>query len=446
MGIKNDQVRNFVLVFLVLLSGLLSYNLWTAGRNIAEEEETPSDQIARSNVSLTTHSMSDTFRPTSVALHGVDNQYSTLLGNTYPLRRWLREEFEHRNLNRVESSEFVNYEDYLNVLQSERWLEFIYTEEQPIGMIEKKFEELPRDTANEFFDRMLINLDDQNTVYLYHTTSESLYTISILEEEDIDIDIFLNRDNIDYVGAFAQILESNIIYLPNEPLEVPNKSYVSNQLSDSNYIESFFPDTSLVDRRSDSEITRYIDLTKEVTFDKNTNTLSYLRQISETSELEATARFTRSFEQVNRFENWSDTFMFSAYDQEEKIVYFQREIDGYPVFSTEGKETISEVGLVESGVTHLKLPLRFIDTPITIKEAPTEELISGAKLITQLNAATTTDTFAQIDDITIGYSWDESEEESQVIYFNPEWFISMEGTWMTIDEFLELHGEVTYGL
>ncbi len=446
MGVKNDQVRNFVLAFLVLLSGILSYNLWTAGRNVAEEEEAPSDQIARSNVALTTHSMSDTFRPTSVALHGIDNQYSTLLGNTYPLRRWLREEFEHRNLNQIENIETVNDEDYLNVLQSERWLEFIYTEEQPIGMIEQKFDELSREAANEFFDRMLINMDDRSTVYLYHTATETLYTVSMLEEEDMDIEPFLNKENIDYVGAFTQVLEDNIVYLSNESLEVPTKSYVINQLSDSNYIESFFPDTSLVDRRSNSEVTRYIDLTKEVTFDKKANTLSYLRQISETSELETTTRFTRSFEQVNRFENWSDTFKFSDYDREEQIVYFQREIDGYPVFSSGGNETISEVGVVDSGVTHLKLPLRFIDTPITIKGAPTEELMSGAKLIAQLDAATTAATFAQIDDITIGYSWDESEEESQVIYFNPDWFVSVEGTWMTVDEFLELQGEVTYGL
>src|SRR5699024_10013773 len=146
------------------------------------------------------------------------------------------------------------------------------------------------------------------------------------------------------------------------------------------YIESFFPDTSLVDRRSNSEVTRYIDLTKEVTFDKKANTLSYLRKISETSELETTTRFTRSFEQVNHFENWSDTFKFSDYDREEQIVYFQREIDGYPVFSSGGNETISEVGVVDSGVTHLKLPLRFIVTPITIQGAPTDELLSGAKL------------------------------------------------------------------
>lgn len=445
MGVKNNKFQSFILVFLVLLSFFLSYKLWTAGRNVGEEEAT-SGQTSQSNVSITTHTESDAFRPTSVALHGVDAQKQILIGRTYPLRNLLSEAFEDKNLNQVERSVSTSYADYIDMLERGRWIEFIYDEERPLGIINQKFEEIPRDMSNNFFDRVAIDLDNPNTVYFYHLDSESMQVASTLEDEVLALDPFLNEENIAYVGAFPIVLNNNIVYLPSEPVEIPNKRYVIGQLPNSVYISNFYPDTSLVDRRSNANITRFIDLTKEVSINKNIYTLNYLRQISDTGELEPTTRFERSFVQVNRFENWSDTFILSSYNREDQIINFQREIDGYPVFSTNGYETISEVGLVETGVTHLKLPLRFINTPITIQGAPVTELISGEALQIELDKVTTENDFAEIDDISIGYWWDESEEDSQVINFNPEWFISVDGDWMIFNDYLELREEAFNGL
>lgn len=443
MGIKSDKLRNILLGILVLVSFFLSYTLWTAGRGMGEEEMS-SGQTSQSSVSITTHSLNETFSPTLVALHGVENQIQ--VGRAYPLRNLLSTIFETQNLNQVESTELTSYEAYLSDLEQGRWLEFVYNEEQPLGLLSQKFEEMSRDMSNNFFDRIVVNIDNPNTVYFYHTDSEAMYVTSTLEDEELMIDPFLNEENMSYVDAFPIALENNIVYLPSETFEIPQRRYVIGQLSNSVYISNFFPDTSLVDRRSNGNITRFIDLTKEVSINQNINTLTYLRQISDMTEIEPTARFERSFDQINRFENWSDTFVVSSYDRENQIIHFQREIDGYPVFSPNGHETISEVGLVEAGVTHLKLPLRYIDTPITIQGAPVEELISGEDLINQLDEVTPGNVYNYIDDISIGYSWDESEEDSQVVNFNPEWFILVEDDWLTLDDYLEESKEAAYGL
>src|SRR5699024_8607204 len=156
--------------------------------------------------------------------------------------------------------------------------------------------------------------------------------------------------------------------------------------------------------------TRYIDLTREVTINQQNHTLVFLRQIEDSGELRPTERFIKSFEQVNRFENWTGSFAITDYDVKNEIVFFRREIDGLPVFSTSDNETLSVVGLVDSVVTHLKLPLRYINTPITIEENASEELLSGVEVNDRLLKELPSEKYSKIENLTVGYTWKESEE------------------------------------
>lgn len=445
MGVdKRDTIRNIILAVLVVLSFFLSFSLWTAGRNIGEEE-LPSGQISRSRVSLVTHSASDVFRPTVVALHGIDETEQLLISSTYQLRNFLSARLETTNINRIELTATVSYEDYYNELEEGEWLEFLYLEELPMGILSQKFDEISRELTNSFFDRVLYDLNQRDVVYFYHTDSQTMHTASIMNGETTELDPFLNQSNLNYVPAEAVLLNTNISYVPRESLEIPYKSYVINQLPNSAYISNFFPDTSLVDVRSTDSYTRYIDLTKEVTINNNNHTLTYLRQIYGSEDISAIERYRSSFEQINRFENWSDTFVLTAYDRENQIIKFRREIEGVPVFSELDYESVSEIGLVESGVTHLKIPLRFANTPITIEDSATEQLISGAEMLQQLRNAMSEDEFNNIEDFTIGYTWDQSEEESQVIYFQPDWYVKYYGTWRKFSTLLTYHKEASYG-
>src|SRR5699024_591122 len=211
------------------------------------------------------------------------------------------------------------------------------------------------------------------------------------------------------------------------------------------YTSNFYPDPSLVDTRTTETTTRYIDLTREVTINQQNHTLVFLRQIEDSGDLRPAERFIKSFEQVNRFENWTGSFSITDYDVKNEIVSFRREIDGLPVFSPSDNETVSEVGLVESGVTHLKLPLRYINTPITMEENSGEELLSGVEVNERLFKELPAEKYDKIKDLTVGYTWKESEEADQVIYFIPDWYVLYDGVWLELESLLEMQGEVAYG-
>lgn len=445
MGLDKDKIRNITLAILVLLSFFLSFNLWTAGRNIGEEQN-PSSQSVRSNIATIEHMESEAFRPTMIALHGIDNQNPLIVANTFPLRNLLNNRFSSENLSRIETYEELDKQEYLETMKTDQWMEFIFREELPLGLLSQKFEDFSQENADYFFDRILINIENPNFIYFYHTDTDAFYSASVAENESLNIEPFLNTENLIYKSAETRIFGNNIVYLTQEPVDIPYRSYVIDRLPNSLYTSNFYPDPSLVDTRSSGSTTRYIDLTREVTINQQNHTLVFLRQIEDSGELRPTDRFMRSFEQVNRFENWTGTFSLTDYDREDETISFRREIDGLPVFSTSDNETVSEVGLVESGVTHLKLPLRFINTPITMDGSPDEELLSGVEVINQLSEQLPAERYEKIENLTVGYTWEESEEASQVIYFIPNWYILFDGVWTEFEALLELHGEVAYGL
>lgn len=450
MGLNRDRLRNLTVSILVLLSFFLSYRLWTAGRD-SGTEEMPTGQITRTDVSLVNHKQSDTFRPPFIALHGMNPLSPTLLGRSYALRSLMDQEYQKTNLERIIRIDQLSKEDYLSDLQTGRWLEFIYYEEMPLGLVQQKFEEISREDTNEFFNRILIDLDNLNYVNFYHTETEQLFVVSVIPGEDLEVAGYLNQENISYVDAFSTILGDNIVYLPNESVDISYRSFVVDRFAESVYISSFFPDTSLVDVRSTGSTTRYIDLTKEVAISDTTNRLSFVRQISDSGELEPANRYSRSFDQVNRFENWAETFILSEYDRESQTIVFRREISGFPVFSPQDNDTISSIQLVETGVTNLNLALRFISTPISIpvtdKIGTSKTLVSGRELIEQIQSINDEEIINSISNIVLGYTWQEKEEDNQVVDFIPEWYILVGENWLSFENFIKLHEEeITYGL
>lgn len=447
MGIKQERMRNSLLASLVILSFFLSFKLWTAGRNIGEE--TTSGQVTRTTASSVNHYRSDVFRPVEVVIHEQERMNTVLTSHTYPLRNLLKQTTDNLMFDQLIRSEMKGLDQYSEELQNGDWLEYIYLEEIPFGINEQNFDEMSKEVASTFYNRMLINTNDRSQVYFYNTKTEIYHVVSVLEEQGLNIDAYLNQENLPYVEATPYIVDENIIYITTNPVSIPYKSYVIDQLPNTVYINSFFPDTSLVDVRSNGNLTRYIDLTKEVSINENTNTLNYLRQILDSSDVDPTTRYLRSFDQVNRFENWADTFVLSNYNRVDQTISFRREMDGIPVFSTFDFETVTDISIVESGVIRLKLPLRFIRTPIAIPETDEEgdsrNLIAGTTLMEDIQSKVPTETYNKIEDVTIGYTWIERDENNQVVDFTPEWYILVDGIWMTYNNLLRLQEDEMNG-
>lgn len=448
MGINENanrrMIRNIILSVLVLSSLLLSFSLWTIGKSMSEENNS-SNQGEPSRVSVVTHSLEEVYRPKLVALHGIYEDQPLAITSSYSLVEEIEGIMEKSDLKNIERVNKISKEDYLEKLELGSWLEFVYPERIPFGLIASKFSDLSEEEEELFFDRIIFDQKNNSKIYFYHMASESFYTVRRKKEEKINIESLFAKEAMDLIEAEAILLTESMNYLPINDLEISRKSYIVNQFPSRSYINNFFQDTSLVDVRSANNYTRYIDLTKEVTINENTHVLSYLSQIYQSDKLDATERYEKSFQQMNQFENWTDGLIFSAYDRDRDRLYYRREIKGIPVFSENDEESLMEISLVEEGITHMKLPLRFINIPIDIKDSTGKTLLSGVDMLENLRQKLTDEKFNLIKDCMIGYSWIESNEDDQVINFEPDWYLLYEGKWLSYSSLLELKEETAYG-
>lgn len=444
--IKKTTLTNMLLTALVLSSLVLSFSLWTTGRSIGEEE---TEQSAKnpSRISVITHAMEEVYRPRLIALHGLAEVKPLMIASSNGLNYFLQEIFNRPSIVNIESSEKLTKEMYLDKLHRGQWVEFVYPDELPFGMVSSMFSDLSTETAELFFDRILFDQTEDSRIYFYHMESETFFntTDNLDSLHQRGIESLVTAEEIDFRAAQATFLNNTIKYLPAESLEISYQSYIINQFPARTYINNFFPDTSLVDVRSENNSTRYIDLTKEVTINEDNHTLTYLRQNYTTGEMTPEERFKRSFQQINQFENWSDGLIFSSFNQRTNVLTFRREINGVLVFSKNEYESVSNISVVEDGITHMKLPLRYVNTPINIKGSPKKTLISGIEMIEILQETLTNEDFQLIEDFSIGYTWEESNEDSQVVNFEPDWYVFYNGQWLTYSALMDLYKETAYG-
>lgn len=435
------HIKHLLLALLITLSLFLSVGLWSAGGHLGEQTTSMNN---RTPASLVDRTNAEVFAPYQIVLHGSE-EADLLLTSIDQVREMMDDSLEEMVFNEVTSTEQVSRENYQETLSSGTWIEFVYDDRIPLGLLEERFENLPSDIASQSYNRLAVNLEELEELHFYDSVNQTFHHVEADEVQLETVNIFLNTDDISYVEAEAVAVHQNIVYLPIENVEVAYRDYVVERLPNMLYVNEFFTDTSEVDEMRTASDIRYIDLTTEVRINQNYHTVTYLRQRPDLGEMTVTERFNQSFDQLQRVENWIETVQFHSYDEESNRMLFQRYIDGLPVFSLQQQEAITEISVVESGLTHLRVPLRVVQTPLTLVGPQEKEMLSSSEILSRLNSVNE-GLHEEIDDIRMGLTWRESEENSQIIHFEPNWYVSLDGSWQELERFIEMQEGIFDGL
>lgn len=445
---KSQNIQKFILAALVLLSLVLSALLWLSGSpwigldSAGKEEQDVSSQSVPSIVDRT---LQDVYRPVQYIAHNADDQSAAHALVDPKKQKEINDFLKQAEFDKFLGRQDLAHEDFFAITHNENWLELIYSDDLPIGVFEKQFKNLPKDAADFTYDHVLVSRNDPVTIWLYNYKKQEAAQISVKKFDLPKLAESVSEALANSQTVFSATVKDNTVYLPTEVCETPFKSYVIEKLPNSIYVSYFFPDTSVVDSRTTNNITRYIDLTKEVSINQKTNVLNFLSQNSSSEALTLSERFDASYHVINDLENWQDDVIYHSYSESTHRLCFQRFIEGLPVFHEPNEEAMAELSLEDEGLTYLKLPLRFIQTPIAIQKAPTETLPNGFDVLDRLRAAgyAVTD---KIEDLTIGYTWSERKDNEKVVEFKPEWYVRISGRWRTLADVLAKRAEkeVTY--
>jgi regulatory protein YycH of two-component signal transduction system YycFG len=433
MNMTWTHIKHVLLAILIVLSFLLTVGIWSAGGHLGEPESTNNNSTPSPLVERT---KAEVFSPYEVALHGLGDQNQVQLTSSKETQEIMDEILSEVVFDEVVSVEFHSFEEYQSHLSEGTWIEFIYPGHLPLGLIENNFENLDENYSNQTYDRFAINTNNLEQAEFYDTEEQRLYRVNISEISSELVHAFLDTEQITYVAAESVEIGSGYVYLPIENMRIEQKNYTVDRLPIRFYTNQFFADPSQMDERTTGNVTRYIDMTTEVRFHQTEYTLAYERQQSAVDDLSFTDRLDRSFLELQLVENWTEDVKYGSFHPATNEVTFQRYIDGLPVYSSQQNESMVRMVVNNNGLAELHLPLRVVQTPLDTGEQMVEMMSSEEikELIDSSEYVSTED----IDDIRIGLTWQESEEDARVIEFTPEWYVRVEQTWYEIERFIEL--------
>lgn len=426
-----SKIRQLLLIVLIGLSLFLSFQIWTTGVQLREPSSGGSSPIP---ASLVDRSLVEVFSPKKIIWHR--NELDRKLDlNTYYTSDWFEEYLPETTFGEVQSPQRLSFSAYQDYMTDDSWVEFVFDAPVPFGIFENGFEDLPTDYENRTFTHVLMNKENPELAGFYDSHNEFLYQIDGTGyTEDMLDELLYSQDNV-MTDVQAYEVNERFIYLPVEEQEVEYRDYLVERLPNNLFVLQFFSDTSEVDARRTGTTTRYIDLTTEVRINDSANTLTYLRQRSDMGQMTFSERLQSSYQTLTQIENWTERVHYQDYLPETHEVTFQRYIQGYPVYSYQQFESEIEVTVVESGLTSLQVPVRVVQTPLTLTGERTKTLPSGAEIIAQLEEVGPA--LENVEDIRIGLTWTESEEDERVVHFEPDWYVEAQDNWIEVDRFIE---------
>ncbi|MDZ7835965.1 MAG: two-component system activity regulator YycH [Alkalibacterium sp.] len=156
-------------------------------------------------------------------------------------------------------------------------------------------------------------------------------------------------------------------------------------------------------------------------------------------------RLQSSYQQLTQIENWTEQVHCGNYTFLKRIKSCFSVISrGTLLFSVPSSlNQMIEVAVVESGLTDLQVPLRVVQTPLTLTGERAKALPGGAAVISQLE-----DTelgLDYIEDIRMGLTWTQSEEDDRVVHFEPDWYVESQGSWVELTRYIQSQEESLNG-
>lgn len=430
-----SRIKHVILALLILLSIYLSYKIWVPISDQDDGYLSQGDNPSPS--SLVERDTNEVYSPNQFIYHQEDESWSydpSVFNDSFSRT------IESMSLDTLDEGEDLSLDDYQDqVAASQQSLELVFPAPLPFGLFGTSFENIPTDLADQEFDRVLIDLESPQEIDFYNSQAESLYQVDLVSLDLSEAEDLLADEGNRLFSVYPEKIQNKYAYLPNTEVTLQNHYHVVERLPNSLYSTHFFPDPSGVELRVSNNISRYIDLQTELRINNASDVLTYFRQISDLNEMSTSERFIASRSELNTLENWPNEIKYGGVNNQFKQVVYRRYYDGWPIFSEGDLNTLTEVGVLEEGLSQLRLPLLIIQTPLSIDEDAEVNLASGEEVIADLTSVVDLDL---VQDLTIGYTWDDSREEEQVVRLTPEWFVKSQDKWTSLDDFMDQGGDV----
>lgn len=424
---KTSKILLAILVALMMLSltltALLVIRPAKQTANSAIGQTTTTVGTTADNQTRTTHMIDEVFRP-SRYVYNHDDKIEVTSDKDVLKAINLGLNIDFDNIQDMGTLDQYNYEQLL-LKQSAGQL--LFDAPIPIKNAMNYFVEIPDNFANTTITRIVLLLDNQTTAFLINDETKAIYSVTRKNQSNDFLKAAYNEKVFYPIQSY--ITKGGLTFVRIDDIKLDQLTYLVEQPMTSFYIGLLYSNTTDLKNRSDNKAIIYNDNVSQLIIDRSSSILSYYRNRLSESVPDMSTTLQQSFNQMNRFENWTYGMFYSGYSQTTQTVDFLRYVNNFPILDA-NQQGILRITVTDDGLSKMRIPTLVAQTPL-VSRTKQVSLMSGDDAVAVIMSKGID--LLQVDDIRIGYQWVSSQESNKIVNFIPAWFVKINGAWQTVD-------------
>lgn len=423
-----ENIKTVILILLLILSSLLTWNIWTyqPKYDILEDVKT----VQEVSLSGEEKALESIVSPSKVFYHYGNEHYGTVY--TGEIEKVMKEigswSFDHFE---EVSNELGNLFDFVHKKGN---AEIVFPADVPMEIFKSFIDIEDKDALSIRFDRIIIDSNSvtksHGNVYFVSLDRNHAYKAEVTASfvSNFQEDFYVPAPNNDYFYRYEliELKDNRNLLVRSNPTKMTSYSYILDQLSTEQFKDALFNDPGFVKRNITSYGEEYYDESTLMSINFTTNMLLYVNPAQDKGEASTTDRLlSQSIDFVNGHGGWTGNYRYAGIDTFEKTVLFRLYNSyGYPIFSNNG---ISEIYLIwgETGI------IQYMRNNFSIgRNAETAEvnMPSGVEVYNTLVKKEGFQT-EYLQDLVLGYKIS-TDSEGILLHLEPSWYYKYRDQWL----------------
>lgn len=411
-----EQIKSFLLTFLVLLSIVLTLLIW----NYKPEYETIKETQVEEVLVGQPKELQEVLKPYRLLYRQNEQFYGsvspTVLKEFYShLRSW-----EIYELDLIKSNLSDNQMN--EMLRTNNRVTMFFNEEIPLRIFSNLLSSNDNEIPEASFTRLIVdwsNIEKSDQLQLLFLNTEKrlyyrAYANVANKGQFMEKIIEPSNDYSQYVEVERDDLRS--LYVPKDPIQSASYTYLVDSISPDLFKKILFTDLKIVKRNIEGpQSERFTDGTSLMTVDSGNRIINYVYPPAESiAPIPSSKLLVDSFNFINDHGGFTLDFRLSSMNIDKHMTEYQLFVQGYPVYSN---VTITRLVTTwgEDRIFRYRRPYYSIGS--FVKSAH-RELESGEQIIDSLRT-NNNKLLKETDEIVIGY---QLTQDADVIVLEPGWF------------------------
>ncbi|MDX8363567.1 YycH family regulatory protein [Cytobacillus sp. IB215665] len=423
---KFEVIKSILLTTLILISIILTWNIWTFQNKYKTLENPDINQFVL--VNNETRDVEELIKPSQMFIHYNYDDYGT--NEYYKIDKMLSEIQKWIITNVTNISNTIPQKDFLSFIHGDSKFEIVYQDQVPAEFTKKMFQFQNPDILVGLYDRIVVDVD-KGELYFVLYDKQRVYKASL---DNVYLENI--RKNFQEKKSYSHYIPYDInevkrIYVPSGEQAVYQLEYTYETLAPEVFKDALFSDPKSVKKESlYSHVVVYTDGSRFMEINSLTNRLKFENPVSEDSDILSTANTVlKSIDFVNSHGGWTDKYRYWSWDENREkytqTTEFQLFLRNLPVFNESNLTKIEQywrngkLYRYERPMIELKISEH---REVTIPTG--EEIINHLEQMEQFNKDS-------LEDLILGYRL--RRDERDVLIFDPVWFYRYNNIWRHIN-------------